>query len=119
MAKAKKAKKEKFIEPHFQAMVEVWFSFCRDKFHEDPTFTGSAPRDLKEIIKTLRERAEKSNVEWLQHIAEFRFKNFLDFAFQDYWLKNNWLLSNINRQKDKIFFNIRAAIERQPVNPFE
>lgn len=117
MAKAKKVKAGP--EPYWNEFVEIWFNFCREKFSEPPSFDGSAPRDLKSIIKTLHERAIKSNVEWTLNVAQFRFKNFLDFAYQDYWLKNNWLLSNINRQKDKIFFNIRAAINRQPVDPFE
>lgn len=113
-------KKEKAApEPFWNEMVELWFRFCREKFNEEPTFSGSAPRDLKDIVKTLHERATKSNVEWTQNVAEFRFRNFLDFAYQDSWLSKNWLLSNINRQKDKIFFTIRAAINRQPVNPFE
>ena len=114
-----KTKKEKVVEPFFKDMVEVYFNFCRSKFSENPTFDGSAPRDLKSIIVSLRERAEKSNIMWSLDVAQFRFHNFLEFAYQDYWLKNNFLLFNINRQKDKIFFNIRAAINRQPVNPFE
>lgn len=108
----KKIKKEKVIEPFFKDMVEVWFLFCREKFQESPTFDGSAPRDLKSIIKTLRERAVHSNIEWTSDIAKLRFKNFLDFAWEDYWLKNNWLLFNINRQKDKIFFNIKSSLNK-------
>jgi hypothetical protein len=116
---AKKKKEKAVSEPYWNELVEVYFTFCREKFHEPPSFDGSAPRDLKAIIKTLHERATKSNVEWTLNIATFRFRNFLDFAYQDSWLKTNWLLFNINRQKDKIFFNIRAAINRQPVDPFE
>lgn len=120
MATKKKPKKEKVVEPYWNDLVEVYFNFCREKFNESPSFDGSAPRDLKAIIKTLHERSDKSNVEWTLNVATFRFHNFLEFAFQDYWLSKNFLLSNINRQKDKIFFNIRAAIQRQPVdNPFD
>ena len=117
-AKEKKPKKEKFVEPHFKELVEVWFNFCREKFNEPPTFDGSAPRDLKGIIKALRERSETKNIEWTVDNAQKRFHNFLEFAWQEWWLQKNWLLSNINRQKDKIFFNIRAVLDKQPTHPF-
>lgn len=115
-AKVKKAKKPP--EPYFKEMVELWFSYCREKFDETPSFTGSSPRDLKTILTSLRERAEKSEVQWTLEIATLRLKNFLDFAWGEKWLREHWLLSNINRQKDTIFFNIRATIKRQPVDPF-
>ena len=116
---SKKLKKEKVIEPFWNELVEVYFNFCREKFNEAPSFDGSSPRDMKSIIKTLHERAIKSNIEWTLESSRSRFHNFLLFAYQDSWLKNNFLLSNINRQKDKIFFNIRAAIQKQPANTFE
>lgn len=119
MAKAKKEKKPKFIEPHFKECVEVWFNYCREKFDENPSFDGSSPRDLKSIIASLRERAEKSQIEWSLLTAQQRFHSFLNYAWQDNWLSKNWLLFNINRQKDKIFYNIRAAIKKQPIDPFE
>jgi hypothetical protein len=119
MAKAKKPKKEKFIEPYFKELVEVWFNYCREKFDESPTFSGSAPRDLKSIAASLRERAATSNIEWTSEMAQTRLQNFLNYAWQDNWLSKNWMLSNINRQKDKIFFNIRATTKRQEAdNPF-
>lgn len=120
MAKPIKPKKEKAPpEPYWNDLVKVYFDFCREHFGEEPSFEGSAPRDMKMLIKTLHERATKSNIEWTLPVAQFRFNNFLMFAYQDKWLKDNFLLSNINRQKDKIFYNIRAAIKRQPIDPFE
>jgi hypothetical protein len=118
--KEKKPKKEKKPpEPFFKEMVELWFAYCREKFNEEPSFTGSAPRDLKIILIALRERAEKSNIEWSLQIAQLRMKNFLDFARGEKWLREHWLLSNINRQKDTIFFNIRAVTRGQPADPFD
>jgi hypothetical protein len=113
------AKKRKSPEPFFSSLVEVWFNFCREKFDESPTFDGSAPRDLKSIIIALRERAEKSGLEWTENVATTRLHNFLLYAWQDYWLSKNWLLSNISRQKEKIFYSIRAAVKKQESNtPF-
>ncbi len=116
--KAKRVKKEPSPEPFWNDLVKVYFDFCRTKFHEEPTFDNSSPRDLKAIVKTLRERAEKSNIEWTLVTAQSRLWHFLNFAFQDKWLSENWLLSNINRQKDKIFFNIRKVVERPTIDPF-
>jgi hypothetical protein len=116
----RKLKKEKSPpEPFWNELVSIYFNFCREKFNEEPSFDGSSPRDLKLIIKSLRERAEKSNIEWTLDTSKNRLHNFLSFAYQDIWLRNNFLLSNINRQKDKIFFNIRAAINKQTANPFD
>jgi hypothetical protein len=115
----KKIKKEKFVEPFFKELVSVYFTFCRNKFGEDPTFDGSSPRDFKSIITTLRSRATSSDIEWNLDTATTRLHNFLTYAYNDAWLRKNFLLFNINRQKDKIFFNIRAAINQQQENPFD
>ena len=107
MAKAKREKKAKRpAEPYWSDMVGVYFDFCRNRFNDVPTFDGSAPRDMKTIIAALRVRAEAANVEWTHETATTRWRSFLEYAFCDRWLAENWLLQNINRQKDKIFFNI-------------
>lgn len=117
MAKAKRAKAAP--EPYWNECVEIWFSVCRENFLEEPSFDGSSPRNLKSIVKSLRERAEKSNIKWTLNQAKHRLKNFFQFALQNQWLREHWLLSNIDRQKDTIFFQIRAAINRTPTDPFE
>jgi hypothetical protein len=119
MATKKKPKKMVETEPFFKDLVSVYFNFCRDKLGDNPTFDNSSPRDFKSIIKTLRERAIKSEIEWTLDTAQQRLHYFLEWAFKDKWLSENWLLFNINRQKDKIFFNIRKSINRTPVDPFE
>ena len=108
----KKAKKEKIITPYWQQIVDCWFDFCYQHFNERPTFDGSAPIDLKNIIKALQDRATTSNIEWTLETALSRFKNFLSYAIQDDWLRKNFLLFNINRQKDKIFFNIKSFFNK-------
>jgi hypothetical protein len=104
MAKAKKEKKQP--EPYWQDMIAVWFNFCKEKYNDIPTFDNSAPRDLKNIIQALRKRAEDKGVEWTQEVAIMRFRHFLEHCWMDRWLSDNWLLMNIARQKDKIFFSI-------------
>lgn len=102
-----RSKKQKTIEPFWSDLVAEYFKFCKEKFDEIPSFDGSAPRDLKSIISALRLRAESLKIEWTHETATTRWRHFLEFAFTDRWLSENWLLSNLNRQKDKIFFKIR------------
>lgn len=103
---AKKIKEKKAPELYWNELVGVYFDFTKQKFHDVPSFDGSAPRDLKTIIQTLRKRAEDKGVEWTHEVATTRFRHFLEWAYMDKWLSENWLLMNINRQKDKIFFSI-------------
>lgn len=101
-----KTKKQKTIEPYWDEAVKTWFKFCVDKFGEPPSFDGSAPRDLKLIVHQLRIRAEAKNIEWTELALVTRLNAFLEFAYSMQWLKTNWLLSNLNRQKDNIFFQL-------------
>lgn len=106
MKKEKIPKRERMIEPYWMDLVSVYFDFCKDKFGEIPSFDGSAPRDMKTLISTLRNRAEANGIEWNHETATTRLRSFLEYSFSDKWLSDNWLVSNINRQKDKIFFKI-------------
>lgn len=99
-------KKEKHIEPFWNDLVSCYFQFCREKFNDVPTFDGSQPRDLKNIIAALRKRCEDKGNEWAHDTATTRFRSFLEYAYLDSWLRDNWILPNINRHKDKIFFKI-------------
>lgn len=113
MARVKKVKE---AEPYWSEMVNIWFKICQDKFRDKPTFDGSAPRDLKSIVKSLRERTESINIQWTEDVARQRLYSFLDFAYtSNHWLQTHWLLSNINRQKDALFFNLRKSISLNSV----
>lgn len=98
-------KKKSPPEPYWSDFVRIYFAFCRERFSDVPTFDNSQPRDLKAIVIALRKRAEHAGVEWDYETATSRFHHFLEFAIQDKWLADNFLLSNLNRQKDKIFLN--------------
>ena len=100
-----KSKKKRPPEPYWNKLVSVYFEFCRSRFNDEPSFDGSAPRDMKNILIYLRTRAEAKDIEWTEEIAATRWKSFIEYAFTNRWLAENWLLSNINRQKDAIVFN--------------
>lgn len=116
---AKKTRQPKVVEPYWTEIVAEWFKFNQEKFGIKPSFDGSSPRDLKIIIKALHERATEQQVEWTLQIATSRFINFLKYAYQDNWLSKNFLLFNLNRQKDKIFIHIQSIINSQTSTPFE
>lgn len=119
MCAMKKKKNPRTPQPHWDKLVTVWFKFCCDNLCDAPVFDGSAPRDLLNIVKALQHRAITSGEEWSETVATSRLHMFLTFAFQDSWLKKNWLLSNLNRQKEKIFFNLRKKVnELSTVAPY-
>lgn len=109
----KKKRQKKPPEPYWQLLVETYYRFCRMYFGVDPSFDSSAPRDLRTIVEQLRTRCEKSNKIWDEESSVARLWLFLRCAYEDPWLSKNFLLSNINRQKDKIFFNAAQNVAAQ------
>lgn len=102
----KKRSSKKPPEPFWGELVSIYFRFCNEKFHDVPTFMGSSPRDMKQIVTALRKRAEKHGYEWNHETATTRWWAFLEFAYRsDAWLRDHWTLFNLSRQKDAIFFN--------------
>lgn len=109
-----KEKVEKKPVQHWKVLVDIFFVFCEKKFCEKPSFDGSAPRELKAIVLELEKRARFNSTEWTEELAGKMLNSFLEFAYMDKWLRQNFVLSNINRQKDKIFFAIK---QKQISNP--
>lgn len=110
-------KKNEDSEPYWGELVKVYFSFCFEKFNEKPSFSGSDPSDMHRIIECLKTRAHEKGIEWTQDVATLRWRGFLGIAYKDDWLSKNWLLSHLNRQKDKIFLNLvnnhNGIVQRQ------
>ena len=104
------AKSKKENTQFFNKLVSVYFVFFEKNFGIRPSFDGSSPRDLKCIIEAMKKRSEEKNVEWTEDIAVGMLNTFLKFAIKDSWLKENFLLQNLNRQKDKIFIKIKNQI---------
>lgn len=97
------SKKNLEATEHWKALVEVWFAYYQEVKGEEPTFRGSAPKDLKQIVENLRRRVEKNRKqEWTEEVAKDYLLKFLQYAYALTWIKDNFLLSNLNRQFDKI-----------------
>lgn len=87
---------------HWQELVEVWFDYNKNKFGDKPSFAGQDPRHFKKIIQILEKRAAERNVDWTMEIATNRLQAFLEQAFKDKWLSENFLLCHLNNFIDKI-----------------
>lgn len=120
MAKAKK----EITEPFWTSLVSVYFEYYRGEFETDPIFTKSpAPKALLGIVESLRERAEKSKIEWTEEIACKRLLLFLQLARE---LFDGWfVLSTINTHKDRVFQKLanpnknakRSSVIRPAIEP--
>lgn len=98
-------KESKPTTEFWQKLITVFFDFCREKFERSPSFDGAAPRDLKMIVEYIKKiTVEDDEVEWTENVATERLHQFLTAAHMDKWLRDNFLLLNLNRQKDKIIF---------------
>ena len=111
-------KKEKRARPHWNKCVEAFFEFCEDRFGEKPTFDHSAPRDLGFIMDAIEKKTVEKQMLYTEDIAVRSLKLFLLYCFNDQWLQKNFILFNLNRQKDKIFFKIKSDIDAKR-NPGE
>lgn len=101
----KKKIKDDLPEPHWQVITNTWFAFNKKEFGDDPSFDRDEPKILKRILHRLKHRAEKQSVEWTEAEALTRFTNFLNKCYADKWLAANFLLSNLEKQFDKIILN--------------
>jgi len=104
-------KKEKFVRLFWDKFVSEYFSFCFEKFGERPSFDGSSPRDLGMIYDAIKKKAEEKKMIWNEDLGLRSLKVFLEYCFKDGWLHKNFLLFNLNRQKDKIFFQIKQEMD--------
>lgn len=88
----------------WKQLVDVWFEFYKKNVGNGtpPTFKGSAPKNLKNIVENLKQRSLQKNNPWTEETAIFVLGKFLEMAIRIDWLKNNFLLQNLDRQFDKI-----------------
>lgn len=99
--KKSKAKREDATE-HWQQLVDAWFRFYKQKKGHDPTFDGVSQKSLKAIAANLKKRQLEAGNDWTQEKAVTTFERFLSYAASLEWLKDNFLLNNLERQFDKI-----------------
>jgi len=86
-------------------MVELWFTFNEEKYGARPTFHGADPRHFKKILDILEQRALNAGLQWTEGVAHERLGAFLDIAFQDPWMQQNFLLPHLDKFMDKFILN--------------
>jgi hypothetical protein len=104
--------KDEEKEPYWDKLVKVWFDFGKDKFGIAPSFERDDPKIFKRIIGRLKKRAEQQKVEWTEVTGPERLKYFLNSAFADEWISKNFLMSNLEKQFDKVIQNQTDAAKR-------
>lgn len=91
--------------PYGLAMERQWMSFYRSKFGFKPTYGKAHAISLEAIITGLKQRATDTKAKWTKGLAIEWFEDFLNRAYADKWLKNHFLLPNLERQFDLILNN--------------
>ena len=87
---------------HWQKMVDLWFTFYKERFLNDPTFNGIAAKNLKLVLKRLQKITEDGGKIWDEAMAIKVFNRFLTLAFADKWLQDNFILNNLYSKFDSI-----------------
>lgn len=105
--KFKMPKKEKIVTAFYNESVSTFFQFFEKKFGFRPSFDGSAPRDLKNILDAMKQKTEDKSISWTRELSQQMLLAFLEMGYNDPWIKENYFLFNLNRQKDKLFFKLK------------
>jgi len=98
----KKSKSE--VVPFWKKIVDIWFNFYKSKFDAEPTFSAAMAKNLKKIIQRLQKLSETvdlgdgKKVEWTEQYAEKILIHFLELAYADPWMKDNFLLTNLSSE---------------------
>ena len=106
---------DKPATPHWEVLVKTWFDLYEGWYGEKPSFEGADSRNLKAIVTNLQKRSESKGMEWTEEQSASAFTAFLTFARNDKWLKDNFLLQNLNRQFDKIITNAKNSSKSRSV----
>lgn len=87
-------------------LVSVFFDFCVEVFGEKPSFNGASAKSMGEIIDSIELKCKEKEIEYTEDMACRSWRLFLVTAHEDKWLQENFVLTNLNKFKDKIFFKL-------------
>lgn len=111
--KSSAQKKKEDATPHWSALVSEWFRFyvqmhggAKPSFEEVKGSPSSPPSNLKQLMQKIRQRVADhpatANVVWDEGNAVTYLRMYLTKAWNDQWLRDNFLLSNLNSKFDAI-----------------
>ena len=87
---------------YYKIMTEVYFDFYKSMFNFKPTFSQVDGKMIKEIEIKIIDLSNQMNLLVTDDSIKRSFNKLLDYATKDKWLKENFLLKNINSQFNKI-----------------
>ena len=103
--KKSRTKKNLEVMGIWERCVKAWFEFYETKFQEKPSFAGRDPASFKKLLELVSQRVVVKNFEWTAETCQDHFLKFLQRAYTDAWLSQNFLLQNLVSQFDKIIVN--------------
>ena len=86
----------------YKKFVSVWFEFYKKQFSVKPTYGALEGNKLKSIQKKLKLKCEEFQMDWNLESAGESFKQFLEVAITDKWLKENFQLAILDSKFDSI-----------------
>ena len=87
---------------HFKLLTDIYFEFYKSMFNFEPTFSQVDGKMIKEIEAKIINICNQKGLTLTEKIITSSFSKILDYASKDKWLKENFLLKNINSQFNKI-----------------
>ena len=96
-------------ELYWKTSCKVWFDwYGTQRKNEEPDFSGSAPKDLKEIIRKVREKCKKHELEWSEDIAGRSLLQFFNLCLKYQFTSDKLMLSLFNKYFQEITQNGKA-----------
>lgn len=95
-------KKEKEVIVGWHSCVGEWQKFYFSKFNSKPSFGAIEAKHLKSIYNRLKNKVNDKNEIWNEETALEYLKDFLFKAWNDNWLKANFLIPNLSSKFDAI-----------------
>lgn len=93
--------------PAENAIRMAWVTFRKSKNMADATFGTNEDKAIKEIAKRILSICERNGVNPDQQTLIDTMTGVLTIGYSDKWLKERFLLSNINAQFDALFNKIK------------
>lgn len=92
----------------WEPMKIKYSDFYKGKFELKPDFNSSEGKSLIGVLEKIKETADEKKVAWTKENAARYLERFLELAYEDKWVKDNFTLANIKKQFQILRDNGRA-----------
>lgn len=87
---------------YWSKLVETWHAFYFEKFGLEPTFNPVSASNYKKIIARIEKVATQVGQNWSEEYAISCLRNFFSKAYNDPWIRDNFLLPILYQKFDSI-----------------